>query len=218
METDLVLLLANGTSIRSAAHVAGISRRSLTRWLADGLRELIASGALEDFMSDQTPLDRELAALTTQSEVDADLARLRAELGTGSSQKELGRGEGCQNSDSTFERGFGVLCDGLLRPQRWVRERVCFCRMLGRGSRASFRLRRRRANRAQARRATRGRRLERPPSVSARSLPELAILRAHARLGDVAAQHGLAVRARAGVGGINPLRTRAGQVASGTRY
>jgi integrase len=42
METDLVLLLANGLSIRSAARVAGVSRRSLTRWLADGLRERVA--------------------------------------------------------------------------------------------------------------------------------------------------------------------------------
>jgi hypothetical protein len=41
METDLVLLLANGLSIRSAALVAGVSRRSLTRWLADGLRQRV---------------------------------------------------------------------------------------------------------------------------------------------------------------------------------
>lgn len=41
VETDLVLLLSNGLSIRSAARVAGVSRRSLTRWLADGLREQV---------------------------------------------------------------------------------------------------------------------------------------------------------------------------------
>ena len=56
---------------------------------AGAMDELMASGALEDFTSDQTPLDRDLAALTTQSEVDADLARLKGELGTGPSQKEL---------------------------------------------------------------------------------------------------------------------------------
>jgi phage shock protein A len=44
-----------------------------------------------DVTSDQTPLDRELAALTTQSEVDADLARLKAEVGGGPSRKELDR-------------------------------------------------------------------------------------------------------------------------------
>ncbi len=58
---------------------------------AGAMDELIASGALEDFTSDQTPLDRELAGLTTQSEVDADLARLKAELGAGPAQRELNR-------------------------------------------------------------------------------------------------------------------------------
>ena len=58
---------------------------------AGAMDELIASGALEDFTSDQTALDRELAGLTTQSEVDADLARLKAEVGSGPSQKELGQ-------------------------------------------------------------------------------------------------------------------------------
>lgn len=42
LETDLVVLLANGLSVRSAARVVGVSRRSLTRWLADGLRERVA--------------------------------------------------------------------------------------------------------------------------------------------------------------------------------
>ena len=56
---------------------------------AGAMDELIASGALEDVTSDQTQLDRELTALTTQSEVDADLARLKTELGAGPSQKQL---------------------------------------------------------------------------------------------------------------------------------
>lgn len=56
---------------------------------AGAMDELIDSGALDDAMSDQTPLDRELAALTTQSQVDADLARLKAELGPGASPKQL---------------------------------------------------------------------------------------------------------------------------------
>ena len=56
---------------------------------AGAMDELIAAGTLQDVTSDQAPLDRELAALTTQSEVDADLARLRAELGTGPAQKQL---------------------------------------------------------------------------------------------------------------------------------
>ena len=56
---------------------------------AGAMDELVSSGALEDAMSDQTPLDRELAALTTQSSVDADLARLKAEIGPGPAQRQL---------------------------------------------------------------------------------------------------------------------------------
>ena len=43
---------------------------------AAAMDELISSGALEDAMSSETPVDRELAALTTQSQVDAALVRL----------------------------------------------------------------------------------------------------------------------------------------------
>jgi phage shock protein A len=63
---------------------------------AGAMDELISSGALEDVMSDQTPLDRDLAALATQSSVDSDLARLKSELAPGTAEKELGtpsRGE-----------------------------------------------------------------------------------------------------------------------------
>ena len=58
---------------------------------AAAVDELIEAGTLEDFTAgDQTQLDRELAQLASQSEVDQDLARLRAELGAGEAQKELG--------------------------------------------------------------------------------------------------------------------------------
>jgi phage shock protein A len=57
---------------------------------ASAVDELIAAGTLEDFTSDQTQLDRELAQLSTSSEVDADLARLKGELGKGTEdQKQL---------------------------------------------------------------------------------------------------------------------------------
>jgi phage shock protein A len=56
---------------------------------AEAMDELIAAGTLEDFTSDTTALDRELEALTTASTVDADLARLRAEIGPGEPRKEL---------------------------------------------------------------------------------------------------------------------------------
>jgi phage shock protein A len=56
---------------------------------SSAMDELIASGTLEDFTSDKTQLDRELEALSSQSQVDADLARLKAEVGAGEQQKEL---------------------------------------------------------------------------------------------------------------------------------
>ncbi len=57
---------------------------------AAAVEELVEAGTLDDFTSDgSTQLDRELAALASQSEVDTDLARLKAELGPGAAPKEL---------------------------------------------------------------------------------------------------------------------------------
>jgi phage shock protein A len=56
---------------------------------AEAMDELIEAGTLEDFTSDKTALDRELEALTTASDVDAELARLKGELGAGDQRKEL---------------------------------------------------------------------------------------------------------------------------------
>ena len=56
---------------------------------AGAMDELIDSGALEDFTSDQTELDRELGALASQSQVDKELAARKAEIGSGDKQKEL---------------------------------------------------------------------------------------------------------------------------------
>jgi phage shock protein A len=58
---------------------------------ADAIDELTASGALEDFTSDQTPLDRELAQMTSESQVEDELAKLKKEVGSGApaGQKEI---------------------------------------------------------------------------------------------------------------------------------
>jgi phage shock protein A len=56
---------------------------------ASAVEELVAAGTLEDFTSDQTQLDRELAQISTSSEVDSELARLKGELDAGEKQKEL---------------------------------------------------------------------------------------------------------------------------------
>ena len=56
---------------------------------ADAIGELTASGTLEDFTSDQTQLDRELAEMASQSQVDQELEQLKKEVGTSAGQKEL---------------------------------------------------------------------------------------------------------------------------------
>src|SRR5512146_421951 len=56
---------------------------------AAAIDELTTSGALEDFTSDQTELDRELGAIASQSQVDSELEQMKAELGTGEQKKEL---------------------------------------------------------------------------------------------------------------------------------
>ncbi len=56
---------------------------------AGAIDELVQSGALEDFTSDKTQLDRELAQVASQSQVDQELAKMKAELGSGDKPKEL---------------------------------------------------------------------------------------------------------------------------------
>ena len=61
---------------------------------ASAIDELTTSGALEDYTAGgQTALDRELAQISTTSQVDSDLARLKAEVGAGDASKELGAGD-----------------------------------------------------------------------------------------------------------------------------
>ena len=53
--------------------------------------ELTSSGALEDFTAGgKTDLDRQLAEISSQSQVDDELARMKAEIGSGEKPKELG--------------------------------------------------------------------------------------------------------------------------------
>ena len=56
---------------------------------AAAVEELIEAGTLEDFTSDKTQLDRELEALASSSQVDAELEKMKAEVGAGEKQKEL---------------------------------------------------------------------------------------------------------------------------------
>jgi phage shock protein A len=56
---------------------------------ASAMDELMASGTLEDFTSDKTQLDRELQQMTSQSQVDSELAKMKQELGTGGDKPQL---------------------------------------------------------------------------------------------------------------------------------
>ena len=58
---------------------------------AAAVEELVESGTLEDFSSNQTQLDRELAQLSASSQVDDELAKMKGELGAGAAdeKKEL---------------------------------------------------------------------------------------------------------------------------------
>ncbi len=69
---------------------------------ASAIDELTTSGALEDFTAgDQTQLDRELRQLSSSSQVEDELAQLKAEVGSGQPQKEIAPGEGEPASAST---------------------------------------------------------------------------------------------------------------------
>src|SRR5207244_5604752 len=56
---------------------------------AAAVDELVTSGALEDFTSDKTELDRQLGEIASKSQVDQELEKMKAELGSGEKQKEL---------------------------------------------------------------------------------------------------------------------------------
>jgi phage shock protein A len=56
---------------------------------AAAVDELVDSGTLEDYTSTDTQLDRELAQISAQNQVDADLARLKGELEKGGEKKEI---------------------------------------------------------------------------------------------------------------------------------
>jgi phage shock protein A len=68
---------------------------------ASAIDELTSSGALEDFTAgDQTQLDRELAQISASGQVDDELAKLKAEVGSGAPQKEIPAGEAEEAAES----------------------------------------------------------------------------------------------------------------------
>jgi phage shock protein A len=59
---------------------------------ASALDELVSSGDLQELGSDKTQLDRELAQLASQSQVDKELEALKAEVGSGGEKAQLEEG------------------------------------------------------------------------------------------------------------------------------
>jgi phage shock protein A len=57
---------------------------------ASAIDELIETGGLDELGSDKTQLDRELEQLASKSQVDRELDALKAEVGSGGENKELG--------------------------------------------------------------------------------------------------------------------------------
>ena len=56
---------------------------------AAAIDELTAAGTLDDLSSDKTQLDRELAQMASQSQVEQELAQLKKEVGAGAEQKQI---------------------------------------------------------------------------------------------------------------------------------
>ena len=72
---------------------------------AAAVDELVSSGALEDFTSGgETDLDRELTQLASKGQVDSELDKLKAELGPGQQQKELGASDAEQQPAPAEEK------------------------------------------------------------------------------------------------------------------
>jgi phage shock protein A len=76
---------------------------------ASAMDELEAAGAFDDSLSlgggGQDDIDRQLHELTSQSAVDTDLEKMKAELGQGSDPSpELGAGEPGAEGEDTRER------------------------------------------------------------------------------------------------------------------
>src|SRR5436190_7429855 len=85
---------ATGIGGKMADAGAAIERaRSKTEEMqarAGAMDELIQSGTLEDYTSDQTQLDRELSQMASQSQVESELAKMKQELGSGDDKPKLG--------------------------------------------------------------------------------------------------------------------------------
>ena len=58
------------------------------------------AGALEDFTSSGDDIDRQLAEISQGSQVDDELAKMKAELGQGEAPKQLEGGEAPETTEA----------------------------------------------------------------------------------------------------------------------
>jgi phage shock protein A len=58
---------------------------------ASAVEELVEAGTLEDFTTGGDQIDRELAQLSSSSQVDSELEKMKAELGAGGEKREIER-------------------------------------------------------------------------------------------------------------------------------
>jgi phage shock protein A len=75
---------------------------------ASAVQELEAAGTFEDLTQigpGEDDIDRQLKQLTTTTEVDSELAKMKAEVGTGSSQGQLGAGTTASSSEGVSTAG-----------------------------------------------------------------------------------------------------------------
>jgi phage shock protein A len=71
---------------------------------AAAVDELTAAGTLDDFTSSDDDIDRQLKQISQSGQVDDELAKLKAELGTGDAPKEIeGTAEDAQVADVPAE-------------------------------------------------------------------------------------------------------------------
>jgi phage shock protein A len=108
--TEAATGLGNQMSDAGAAIERAKEKTEQMQARAAALDELVESGALEDFTSTQTSLDRELAQMASQSQVDSELEAMKAELGSGGSEKALEAGEpSASGGEAPAESGETVL-------------------------------------------------------------------------------------------------------------
>jgi len=71
---------------------------------AAAVNELVDTGAIDDLTAAPgSDLDAQIAALTAGTQVDAEMAKLRAEVGSGTPAPELGQGQAAESSEPAEE-------------------------------------------------------------------------------------------------------------------